>query len=192
MTARSRRRTVLSAVLLAGLLGGCELPSINQLVPALPALPALQAWPDLGLLDKQACAKVSEEDVKRVNWTRVPQVNMHIRSGEFEPMVIQMKQGWPYVFRIRNRDDSDHMFTSRDFFKNMAMLRITVNGDRKSETCIEKIKVPARQTVEMRLVAAVDGRFEFEDSPIPIAGLFWSKGASGVIIVEESFTVRYQ
>ena len=37
--------------------------------------------------------KVLEDDMKRVNQTSVPQVNMRICGGEFEPMVIQLEQG---------------------------------------------------------------------------------------------------
>lgn len=193
---RPRRSPIhLIAVALAGLsLAACETaPSLNQLLPSFPSLKSFGALPDFNLdfFAKQACAEVDDEDVKRVNWTRVPEVNMRIRSSEFEPMIIQLKQGWPYVFRIRNRDDRPHVFASRGFFSSMAMIRITVDGKRQDDTCIEKIKIPAKQTAELRLVAAVDGRFEFEDTPMPIPG-FFSEGASGVIIVEERFATRYQ
>jgi len=190
---RNRRSPIAAAALSALLLTACESPPfLSQLMPSLPSLPGLRSLPDFGIWDEQTCASVDADDVKRVNWTRVPEINMRIRSGEFEPMIVQMKQGWPYVFRIRNGDDEDHTFTSRDFFSSMTMIRITIDGDRQNRTCVPKIRIPAKKTVEMRLVAAVDGRFEFEDTPVPIKGLFLSKGASGVIIVEESFATRYR
>ena len=70
---------------------------------------------------------------------------MRICGGEFEPMVIQLEQGWPYVSRICNCDDADHIFTSKRIFNNMGMLRITVKGNRQSESCIFQIKVPAHK-----------------------------------------------
>ncbi len=200
MSRNRRSPLTLAAVLGVFALSGCDsvqsLPSISEMIPTLPTIPILGALPD-DLIDLQfwkdrACAEVNDDDVKRVNWTRVPEVNMRIRAGEFEPMIVQMKQGWPYVFRIRNRDDAAHTFTSRDFFANMAMIRITVDGKRRNDTCITKIKIPAKKSVEMRLVAAVDGRFEFEDRTGPITSLVLPKGASGVIIVEEGFATRYR
>ena len=190
---KNRRILNILVALMAFGLGACEsVPSLTQLMSQLPGLPGLKALPNFHLFDEQSCAKVDDKDVTRVNWTRVPEINMRVRSGEFEPMIIQMKQGWPYVFRIRNRDDKPRTFTSREFFTNMAMIRITIDGKRQGKTCVPKITIPAKKTAEMRLVAAVDGRFEFEDIPLPIKGLFLSEGASGVIIVEERFATRYQ
>jgi len=193
MSRRRRTSWVFAVAFSALTMSACgSLPTLTEMLPSLPSLPAFDSLPDFNYFEDQACAKVSDTDIKRVNWTRVPEVNMRIRADEFEPMIVQMKQGWPYVFRIRNRDDADHTFASRAFFSNMAMVRITVDGTRRNNTCISKIKIPARKTLEMRLVAAVDGRFEFEDTRLPIGGLLLSKGASGVIIVEEGFAARYR
>ena len=117
---------------------------------------------------------------------------MRIFGGEFEPMVIQLEQGWSDVFRICNCDDADHIFTSKSIFNNMGMLRITVKGNRKSESCIFQIKVPAHNAVEMCLVAVGYGRFKIEDSGTPITVLLYLKVVSGLTIVEERYSVRYQ
>jgi uncharacterized cupredoxin-like copper-binding protein len=187
------QKTSLIAVLA---LGGCEsLPTLTEMIPALPSLPGLGALPDFNVWDRWAgartCATVDEADVRQVNWTRVPEVNMRVRDGEFEPMIVQLKQGWPYIFHIRNRDDSTRTFAADDFFAKMALVRITIDGKRQDETCVAKIKIPAGKSAELRLVAARDGRYEFEDTVVPVVGLF-SQGASGLIIVEERFGVRYQ
>lgn len=138
MRRRRRQFASLAAGLYLTALAGCAevpaLPSLSQLLPSIPAIPSLQALAEAFVFDDQVCAQVSEDDVKRVNWTRVPEVNMRIRADEFEPMIIQMKQGWPYIFRIRNRDDAAHVFASRDFFTNMAIIRLTVDGDRRDDT----------------------------------------------------------
>ena len=117
---------------------------------------------------------------------------MRIFGGEFEPMVIQLEQGWSYVFRICNCDDAAHIFTSKRIFNNMGMLRITVKGNRQSESCIFQIKVPAHNAAEMCLVAVDCGRFKIEDSGTSITVLLCSKFVSGVTIVEERYSVRYQ
>ncbi len=172
-----------------------SMPTLNEMWSSLPSLRALPAFPDFKIWERMSgdrkCATVSEEDVRQVNWTRVPEVNMRVRNGEFEPMIVQLKQGWPYIFRIRNRDDKARVFAADDFFAKMAVLRITIDDKRQDNPCVSRITLPPRTTAELRLVAARDGRYEFEDTPVPVAGLF-STGASGVIVVEERFSVRYR
>ena len=130
------------------------------------------------------CPKVNEQALKMVNWTQVPEVNLRIRHDEFDPMVIRLRQGWPYVFRIRNRDDYVHNFKASEFFANVAIIDMTVGGKEREYTCFRSIRIPARQTVELRLVAVVDGFYEYEDTWIPVPYLF-STGTDGVIIIEE-------
>ena len=185
------------ATLLAVLtLGACSsLPNLTQMMSSVPSLPGLDALPNFKIWERwsgeRKCAVVAEDDIRQINWTRVPEVNMRVYNGEFEPMIVQLKQGWPYICRLRNRDDRMRTFAADEFFAHMAVIRITVDGKRQDETCVRKVKVPPGKTATLRLVAAKDGRFEFEDSVIPVTGLF-SHGASGLIIVEERFGVRYQ
>jgi len=193
-------KTVRAGILgMALMLAGCGSSgfiigsSFLESMPAWPSLPSLADLPGLNVLspfDPGECAQVSKKALRKVNWTRVPQINMRVRHDEFEPMVIQMKQGWPYIFRIRNRDEEDHYFAAREFFRNMAVIRITVDGKRQDETCISRLKVPARQTAELRLVAAVDGRYEFEDRRFRIP-LAFSRGPNGVVLVEEWHKTQY-
>ena len=195
---RARVRAIgrIAVVAAALLVAACEsLPTLSELYSTLPSFKGLAAFPDFKIWERvsgdRKCATVAEEDVRQVNWTRVPEVNMRVRNGEFEPMIVQLKQGWPYIFRIRNRDDRPRVFAADEFFAKMAVLRITIDDKRQDKTCVTRITVPPRTTAELRLVAARDGRYEFEDTPVPIAGLF-SKGASGLIVVEERFSVRYR
>ncbi len=131
------------------------------------------------------CEEVNPEALKRVNWTRVPEINVSIRHDEFSPMVIRMRQGWPYVFRLRNRDDTGHTFRADDFFRNVAIIEKSFGGDWVEENpCFGSVWVPPRQTVELKLVAVVDGRYEFEDNPVFYLGGMMD-GPNGVIIIEE-------
>ena len=160
---------------------------------------SLPAWLPVVLLSLGACAvpsdidltsvaiecpKVSEKALKMVNWTQVPEVDLRIRHDEFEPMVLRLRQGWPYVFRIRNRDDYAHNFKANEFFSKVAVIDLTIGGIEKQATCFGTIRIPARQTVELRLIALVDGFYEYEDTWIPLPYLF-STGTDGVIIIEE-------
>lgn len=195
---RGRFRVLRRAAVLAAALAvtGCESwPSLTEMMPSLSSLRGLASFPDFKIWERvsgdRKCATVAEEDVRQVNWTRVPEVNMRVRNGEFEPMIVQLKQGWPYIVRIRNRDDQPRVFAADDFFAKMAVLRITIGDKRQDNTCVSRITLPPQTMAELRLVAARDGRYEFEDTPMPVAGLF-SKGTSGVIVVEERFSVRYR
>jgi len=130
------------------------------------------------------CATVDDKAVKYINWARVPEVDIRIRNGEFSPMIVRMRQGWPYVLRIRNRDHEDRVFKAYDFFRRVAVIKTTVAGEDADFTCFGAVTVPARQSAELRLVALTDGYFEYEDSMIPLPGLF-STGPNGIIIIEE-------
>ncbi len=156
---------LLSAALLS--LGACALPSTATMYS--------------GVIE---CPKVNEKALKLVNWTQVPEVNLRIRHDEFDPMVLRLRQGWPYVFRIRNRDDYVHNFKSFEFFSKVAIIEMTVGGREEKNTCFGILRIPARQTVELRLVAVVDGFYEYEDTWMPLPYIF-STGTDGVIIIEE-------
>ncbi len=130
------------------------------------------------------CEEVNPEALKRVNWTRVPEINVRIRHDEFNPMVIRMRQGWPYILRLRNRDNTGHTFRADDFFRRVAVIQMSVGGEIEEKPCFGSVWIPPRQTVELRLVAVVDGYYEFEDIPLFVLGGMMD-GPNGVIIIEE-------
>ena len=131
-----------------------------------------------------SCAEVDKEAVKRINWTKVPVVNVRVRHDEFSPMVIRLRQGWPYVLRIRNRDDEGHVFKAHDFFRNVAVIQSSVDGEVEDNPCLRAVWLSPRKTAELRLVASVDGYYEFEDLPFFALTGFYD-GPQGVIIIEE-------
>ena len=130
------------------------------------------------------CKRISEQAMAKINWARVPRVEMAVREGDFEPMVLRMKQGRPYVLKIRNRDDSVRYFRALEFFKQNAVIAIAVDGERAEETCVQAVNIPPRKTAEVRFVAVIDGHYEFEDNFLMIP-LVMSGGPSGVIVIEE-------
>lgn len=162
----------------------CRHPPRPVLLPAMALLlAACGAIPDsISNLTMSGCTTVNEKALTYINWTRVPEVNVRIRHDEISPMVIRLRQGWPYVFRIRNRDDTGHVFQANAFFRKVAVVQVSIGGKKKEDTCFSHLVIPARQTAELRLVAAVDGYYEYADSLIynPFAIT-----PTGVIIIEE-------
>lgn len=130
------------------------------------------------------CKKISDRAEARINWARVPEVELTIRDGEYSPMVTRLKQGRPYVLRIRNRDMATRVFRAGDLFAQNAVLAIGVEGVREPETCIASVTIPSKQTAEIRMVAITDGTFEYEDNRILLPWVF-SAGPGGVIVIEE-------
>lgn len=130
------------------------------------------------------CKQISQRAEAKINWARVPDVELAVRNGDFSPMVIRLKQGRPYVLRIRNRDDESRVFRAQDFFEKNAVVAIGIEGVRAAETCIAAISVPPRQSAEIRMVAITDGTYDFEDNAILIP-MVMSGGPSGAIIIEE-------
>ena len=114
----------------------------------------------------------------------MPVVNVRIRQNEYSPMVIRLRLGWPYVIRTRNRDDHGHVFQANIFFSRVAVIKTTIAGKVKDETCYGAIYDPAQQTAKLKLVAVVDGYYDYKDSYLSISSAF-SLGRNGVIIVEK-------
>ena len=97
------------------------------------------------------CEKVNPEALKRVNWTRVPEINVRIRHDEFSPMVIRMRQGWPYVFRLRNRDHTGHTFRADDFFRRVAVIQKSVGGQIETKIGFRRIVMAETSKMFIRL-----------------------------------------
>ena len=138
----------------------------------------------LGFMAPSSCAKVDQKAVKFINWTKVPVVNVRIRQNEYSPMIIRLRQGWPYVIRISNRDDYGHVFQANTFFSRVAVIKTTTAGKVREDTCYGAVFIPAQQTTELKLVAVVDGTYEYTDSYLSLASAF-ALGHDGVIIVEQ-------
>lgn len=132
----------------------------------------------------EGCKQISAKARAKINWARVPVVEVAVRNDEFEPMILRLKQGRPYVLRLRNRDFETHEFHAAEFMRQNAMVTIAVDGQRFDDTCVESITIPPRQTAEVRLVAIVDDHYEFFDNPLPFPVLS-AAVPGGVIVVEE-------
>jgi len=71
---------------------GCEMASINKLIPSFPTFPPLSSFYSPSILwnfSPGDYAKIAEEDLK-VNWTRMLEICMRARNFEFELMFVQL------------------------------------------------------------------------------------------------------
>jgi len=139
---------------------------------------------DVTTIGATDCKRISKKAQAKINWARVPSIDVRVRNDEFEPMILRLRQGRPYILRIRNRDDGPHTFRAARFLQQNAIMTVAINGKRLEENCVRSVSIPGRQTAEIRMVAVVDGHYEFEDNVLLFPWVF-SSGPSGIIIVEE-------
>ena len=81
--------------------------------------------------------------------------DIRIRHGEFSPMVLTLRQGWPYVLRIRNRDDRARMFAASDFLSKVAVIKTTVAGVEDDPRPTQHHELQAVREVEGVIAAAI-------------------------------------
>jgi hypothetical protein len=133
-----------------------------------------------------AFAGCAETPLDDIDWSTAPTVNIRIRQDEFQPMVVGLVRDTPYVLHIRNADSSTHSFRSPTFFRKAAVAQIVVDGEARDLDggCITGVSVPANGTVEVRLVALLEGRYDFEN-PSWLSLNFYEEGNGfGTILVE--------
>lgn len=163
---------------------GRTLARTSLVISALLALSGCMSSLGVASSGLMQCQQVNQEALKFVNWAKVPEIDVKIRHEEFTPMIIRLRQGWPYVIRIRNNDAQAHAFNAHDFFSNVAVVSAAINDEEEEDTCFRAVWIPPRGSVKLKLVAVIDGRYEF-DSTMPLIPNIFPWGPSGVIVVEE-------
>ena len=110
------------------------------------------------------CVADARERVEAADWSKVEVISLRIRQNEFNPMIIDLKLDRPYVIRITNGDDRQHVFGAGDFFRSVALATVDVGGNGDDQTCITRVRIAGGQTAEVVFVTVRDGRFEFADN----------------------------
>lgn len=131
------------------------------------------------------CIENPEQALADVDFSTASQVNIAIRHGDFSPMIVRLTQNRPYLLRIRNRDDWNHVFNAPDFFKSVAIAAVAVDNELLEHRCFRSIVLKPGQTAEIQLLTVKDGRFVFEDTR-HVVPLVPPRGNGGVITVEEA------
>ena len=63
------------------------------------------------------CDTVPPGVFDQVDWDAARKIVVYIRHGEFDPTLIRLMQGRPYVMRVENRDRQSRRLQSADFFE---------------------------------------------------------------------------
>lgn len=129
------------------------------------------------------CIADAAERVAKVNWLEAETVDLRVRQGTYTPTIIRLRQDSSYVLRIANGDDRNRIFSANEFFRAIALAKVTMGEFESDASCISAIVVPAMETAEVRFVAVRDGRYEFEDNPFLYAKVVAGYG-SGVISID--------
>jgi len=130
------------------------------------------------------CTKEAAGHTQEVDWEAASAVHLRIRQGEFTPTYIGLIQGRAYVLRVENGDDDDHYFRAIDFFRSVAVERISVVGGRTFESpCVDALSLPSGKTTEVRLVAVRDGSYEFQNNSLLLT-MALVGSAGGFITIE--------
>lgn len=134
------------------------------------------------------------EIVEAVDWEVAETFNIDIRQGEFRPTIIRLLQGEPYVMVIENRDDVDHLFVAKEFFRTIAIRKMVIEDKEFMIDRLNGINIEPGQIKELHFVPIRDGWYPFEDAApgFNVGGVVFSflgrgatHGAIGAIIVEE-------
>ena len=135
------------------------------------------------------------EIVEAADWKAAETIEIDIRQGEFRPALIHLVQGEPYIMVIENRDDIDHLFVAKEFFKTTAIRKLITETEEITGVNYIGINLKPGEVKELHFVPVRDGWFDFEGGNGP--GVFLtdyyvsplSRGATrgmiGAFIVEE-------
>lgn len=129
------------------------------------------------------CIGAAGERFEGVDWANVETLDIRIRQDNFTPMVFSLLRDRPYVLRISNGDAGSHALRAPEFFQTVAIDRIRTGDEPAPKGCFTAVSLPPGETVEIRLVALVDGRYGFRDSGLVDLGYETGSGF-GAIYVE--------
>lgn len=128
------------------------------------------------------CDTVPPGVFEQVDWNAARKIVVHIRHGEFDPTLIRLMQGRPYVMRVENRDRQSRRLQSADFFEAVYVHSVVAGPDGpQSTSCPSGIRVSPGEAAEVRFIAARDGRYEYSDTMIPYA---FGGIAGGIVRIE--------
>lgn len=137
------------------------------------------------MLAFSGCAETSLDNV---DWATARTLDIKIRQDEFQPMVIGLVRDLPYVLHIHNADANAQGLRSPTFFRQAAVAQVSVDGETRDidGDCITGVSIPANSAVEVRLIALLEGRYDFEN-PAWLGlgiGLHDEGNGFGTIVVE--------
>ena len=119
------------------------------------------------------------------DWSKAEVINVSIEEGMFEPALIEMFSGEPYILRIENKEDFPRWFRAKNFFNDVSIRRIVYKNKEVSGTCLEAISMPSKAVAEVHLVPTTIDDYEFQDNPFyitPLGEIFWNSDTGYIIV----------
>ncbi|MCW5699072.1 MAG: hypothetical protein KIT00_04460 [Rhodospirillales bacterium] len=113
--------------------------------------------------DSAGCIPDQSGRLASVDWSAAQTVDVRVRQGDYDPMVLGFMRDHPYVLRFHNGDSERHAFSSPEFFRTVALDGVAVNGEPQEQGCFSGIMIPANGSSEIRFMALLDGRYGFKD-----------------------------
>jgi hypothetical protein len=114
------------------------------------------------------------DTIAGADWSRAQTVNLRVRQGDFEPALLNFRNGIPYVLKIENTDDYTYSFKAGEFFETIAVKSL-VPVDEGMEAVPEgallvSVKLAPGETRELSFVPLRSGFYYFENG---YPGLFY-------------------
>jgi hypothetical protein len=160
---------------------GTAVPAVLFILAVMSSLSGCATIDTLGTPEGQSCGPAVHEALAKVDWRDARAIEVDISSGEFSPMILDLRRGRPYRLIIANRDSRSRVFHAASFFHRAALADVREGSKVVSDdACIEKITLPPGGVREARLVPLQSGRYELGESALPIG--YWGSGL-GVISV---------
>jgi hypothetical protein len=114
------------------------------------------------------CDAVPPDVFEAVDWEAARRINVRIRHGEFDPSLIRLYLGRPYVMQIENRDRTSRRLQALGFFEAIYIHSLIRRDGTQAVSCPWGIRVAPGEVAEVRFIAARDGRYEYGDDLLPV------------------------
>ena len=145
------RRVVVAAAMMVLGLGACAPTDVIQGPGAVRSAGAIA--PD-----------AASAAIEAADWEKAIALAIRMRQGDFNPMVVQMRAGFPYVLTIENADAEVHVFRAREFFASAAVKAVEpMDPPLKPGSTVVAILVEPGQTRTVRLIPMKDGTYAYDD-----------------------------
>jgi uncharacterized cupredoxin-like copper-binding protein len=118
--------------------------------------------------------------VAAADWSAPDTVSLRLGANGFAPSELLFHRDRPTRLVIHNATTSDHDLEAEQFFRDIAVWRLTGPDGERTAPWVESIGLPAGQTREVWFIPARYGAYRFECSRLGHASL----GERGLISVE--------
>jgi hypothetical protein len=113
-------------------------------------------------LDTKGFVTNQAEVVAAADWKEAFIIEIQIRQNEFNPAIIRLFQGEPYILIVENRDQIPHILASTEFFKTTAIRKVLTEKEEISGANLIGLHLSPGEIKEIHFVPVLDGWYDFE------------------------------